>query len=200
MTATPLRPRITHAAGDIDPGVAEEACARLLAALGLPLESEAMAETPRRMVDAYLEMLRPRDFDLTTFANTQGYDELVLVQDIPVQSLCEHHMLPFWGVAHVGYLPDERILGLSKFARLVEFHARRAQTQERLTQEVADHLHRALSPKGVGVVIEAEHTCMSLRGARVSGARTVTSALSGRLRDDPSGRAEFLTLTRKDRR
>ncbi len=108
-----------------------------------------MAETPRRMVDAYLEMLRPRDFDLTTFANTQGYDELVLVQDIPVQSLCEHHMLPFWGVAHVGYLPDERILGLSKFARLVEFHARRAQTQERLTQEVADHLHRALSPKGV---------------------------------------------------
>ncbi|KQY64274.1 MULTISPECIES: GTP cyclohydrolase I [unclassified Nocardioides] len=199
MTATPLRPRITHARGDIDPRAVEESCARFLTALGLPIETPAMLDTPRRMADAYLEMLRARDFDLTTFPNEQGYDELVLVQDIPVQSLCEHHMLPFWGVAHVGYLPGDRILGLSKFARLVEFHARRAQTQERLTQEVADHLQRALSPKGVGVVIEAEHTCMSLRGARVSGARTVTSALSGRLREDPSGRAEFLTLTRPAR-
>lgn len=196
MTATPLRPRITHARHEIDPRAVEEAAAGLLAALGLPIRTESMLETPRRMADAYVEMLSARDFDFTTFPNDEGYDELVLVQDIPVQSLCEHHMLPFSGVAHVGYLPGDRILGLSKFARLVEFHARRAQTQERLTQQVAHHLQEALEPRGVGVVIEAEHTCMSLRGARVSGASTTTSALLGRLREDPSGRAEFLTLTR----
>lgn len=196
MTATPLRPRITHVRDAIDPLAAEEAAADFLAALGLPIGAESMVDTPRRMAGAYLEMLTARDFDFTTFANDDGYDELVLVQDIPVQSLCEHHMLPFSGVAHVGYLPGNRILGLSKFARLVEFHSRRAQTQERLTQQLADHLQEMLSPRGVGVVIEAEHTCMSLRGARVSGARTVTSALSGRLRDDPSSRSEFLTLTR----
>ncbi|QIX26860.1 GTP cyclohydrolase I FolE [Nocardioides sp. JQ2195] len=202
MTATPLRPRITHAREEVDPVVVEEAATAFLAALGLPIETEAMVDTPRRMADAYLEMLRARDFDFTTFTNDDGYDELVLVQDIPVQSLCEHHMLPFSGVAHVGYLPGDRILGLSKFARLVEFHARRAQTQERLTQQIANHLQGTLQPRGVGVVIEAEHTCMSLRGARVSGARTVTSALLGRLRDDPAGRAEFLTLARngKDKR
>jgi GTP cyclohydrolase I len=136
---------------------------------------------------------------MTTFPNDEGYDELVLVENIPVHSLCEHHMLPFVGVAHVGYLPGERILGLSKFARLVDFHARNAQTQERLTQRVADHLQRQLTPRGVGVVIEAEHTCMSLRGARVAGARTVTSALFGQLRDDPASRAEFLSLARPSR-
>lgn len=123
----------------------------------------------------------------------------MLVEDIPIHSLCEHHMLPFVGVAHVGYLPDERILGLSKFARLVEFHARRPQTQERLTKQIADHLQRQLSPRGVGVVVEAEHTCMSLRGARVAGTRTVTSALFGQLRDDPASRAEFLSLARPTR-
>lgn len=108
-------------------------------------------------------------------------------------------MLPFVGVAHVGYLPAERILGLSKFARLVEFYSRRPQTQERLTKQIADHLQRHLSPRGVGVVVEAEHTCMSLRGARVAGARTVTSALFGQLRDDPASRAEFLSLARPTR-
>lgn len=196
MTATPLRPRVSRACDGIDPRAVEEAAAAFLAALGMPLESEAMVDTPRRMADAYLEMLRAHDFDFTTFANEEGYHELVLVQGIPVQSLCEHHMLPFSGVAHVGYLPGERILGLSKFARLVEFHARRAQTQERLTQQIAHHIQQALEPRGVGVVIRAEHTCMSLRGAKVSGANTVTSALLGRLREDPSGRAEFLTLAR----
>ena len=134
---------------------------------------------------AYAEMLTVPDFDLTTFANSAGYDELVLVHDIPVRSLCEHHLLPFVGVAHVGYLPDDRILGLSKFARLVEFFARRAQTQERLTTQIADHLQERLAPVGVGVVIEAEHSCMSLRGARAAGARTVTSTLRGSLREDP---------------
>ena len=108
-------------------------------------------------------------------------------------------MLPFVGVAHVGYLPGERILGLSKLARTVEYHARHAQTQERLTQRIADHLRHSLAAKGVGVVVEAEHTCMTLRGARVPGSRTVTSALFGRLRDDPATRAEFLALTRTGR-
>jgi GTP cyclohydrolase I len=148
------------------------------------------------MAQALLEMTSVPEFEFTTFPNSEDYDELVLVQDIPVRSLCEHHMLPFVGVAHVGYLPGGRILGLSKFARMVEFHARRPQTQERLTKRIADHLQQQLRPQGVGVVLQAEHTCMSLRGARTPGARTTTTALFGGLRDDSSGRAEFLALTR----
>ena len=190
------RPRITHEPAPIDLARAEAAATEMLAALGLPIDSEDMFETPRRLVHAYAEMLTPPEFDSTTFSNKAGYDELVLVSDIPVHSLCEHHLLPFTGVAHVGYLPGNRILGLSKFARTVEFFARRAQTQERLTTEIAEHLTERLDPKGVGVVVEAEHTCMSLRGARAEGARTVTAALHGRLRDDPKTRAEFLSLTR----
>ena len=124
----------------------------------------------------------------------------MLVEDIPVQSLCEHHLLPFVGVAHVGYLPDQRILGLSKVARTVDHFARRPQTQERLTTQIARHLSDTLVPRGVGVVIEAEHTCMTLRGARAAGSRTVTSALLGHLREDPAARAEFLALTRGARR
>jgi GTP cyclohydrolase I len=191
------RPRITHPPAPVDLDKAEKAATDLLAALGLPVDSEDMFETPRRLVHAYAEMLTPPEFDSTTFTNAAGYDELVVVSDIPVHSLCEHHLLPFTGVAHVGYLPGERILGLSKFARTVEFFARRAQTQERLTVEIADHLMERLEPLGAGVVIEAEHTCMSLRGARADGARTVTAALHGRLRDDPKTRAEFLSLTRE---
>jgi GTP cyclohydrolase I len=193
---TRWRQRISQAAPDVDLEVAEAAAETMLAALGLPVDGEDMRETPRRLVAAYREMLTVPAFDLTTFANSAGYDELVLVQDIPVRSLCEHHMLPFVGVAHVGYLPDDRILGLSKFARLVDFFARRAQTQERLTTQIADHLQERLSPVGVGVVIEAEHSCMNLRGARAEGARTITSTLRGTLRDDPASRAEFLSLTR----
>jgi GTP cyclohydrolase I len=190
------RPRITHQPGPVDLARAEKAATDMLAALGLPIDSADMFETPRRLVHAYAEMLTPPEFDSTTFENAAGYDELVLVSDIPVHSLCEHHLLPFTGVAHVGYLPSARILGLSKFARTVEFFARRAQTQERLTMEIAEHLSERLEPHGVGVVIEAEHTCMSLRGAKAEGARTVTAALRGRLRDDPKTRAEFLSLTR----
>ncbi|HEX3295309.1 MAG TPA: GTP cyclohydrolase I [Nocardioides sp.] len=190
------RPRISHQPAPVDLATAEAAATEMLAALGLPIDSEDMFETPRRLVHAYAEMLTPPEFDSTTFDNAAGYDELVLVSDIPVHSLCEHHLLPFTGVAHVGYLPDTRILGLSKFARTVEFFARRAQTQERLTTEIAEHLTDRLDPLGVGVVIEAEHTCMSLRGARAEGARTVTAALHGRMRDDPKTRAEFLSLTR----
>jgi GTP cyclohydrolase I len=190
------RPRITHPRVPVDLAAAEKAATDMLAALGLPIDSEDMFETPRRLVHAYAEMLTPPEFDSTTFTNSAGYDELVLVSDIPVHSLCEHHLLPFTGVAHVGYLPGDRILGLSKFARTVDFFARRAQTQERLTMEIAEHLTERLEPQGVGVVIEAEHTCMSMRGARADGAHTVTAALHGSLRDDPKTRAEFLSLTR----
>ncbi len=181
---------------EVDLAAAEQAAADLLAALGLPLDTPDLAETPRRMAHAYAELLTPPTFEMTTFANAERYDELVLVTDIPVRSVCEHHMLPFVGVAHVGYLPGRRIVGLSKLARVVDFYARRAQTQERLTLQVAEHLRERLAPRGVGVVVAAEHTCMTLRGARAAGTRTVTSALLGHLRDDPVARAEFLTLTR----
>lgn len=182
-----------------DPEAAVTAAADLLAALGLDLDNESLIETPRRMAHALLEMTTPRDFEFTTFANEEDYDELVMVQDIPLQSLCEHHMLPFVGRAHVGYLPGERILGLSKFARMVELHSRQPQTQERMTKQIADHLNDLLQPRGVGVVIEAEHTCMSLRGARASGALTTTSTLLGQLREDQRSRAEFMSLTRSNR-
>jgi GTP cyclohydrolase IA len=193
------RPRVVPDVLAVDLAAAETAAEALLTALGQPLDSPHLAETPRRMAAAYAELLTAEPFDFTTFPNTEGYDELVLVQDIPVTSVCEHHMLPFTGVAHIGYLPGERILGLSKFARLVEVFSRRAQTQERLTKQIADHLQAQLTPRGVGVVVEAEHTCMSLRGARAAGARTVTSAMLGTLRTNPSSRAEFLALTRGHR-
>jgi GTP cyclohydrolase I len=190
------RQRVTHTRPDINPRAAEQAAADLLTALGMDLTDADLADTPRRMAHALIEMTSEPDFELTTFPNEEDYDELVLVQDITLQSVCEHHMLPFIGVAHVGYLPHDRILGLSKLARMVELHARRPQTQERLTKQIADHLQEGLQPRGVGVVIEAQHTCMCLRGARTPGARTTTSALFGQLRDDPRSRAEFLALTR----
>ncbi|PWN01224.1 GTP cyclohydrolase I FolE [Nocardioides silvaticus] len=190
------RPRATRPRPEVDATAAERAAADLLTALGLDLTDENLAETPRRMALALIEMTSGPDFELTTFPNEQQYDELVLVKDIPLQSVCEHHVLPFVGRAQIGYLPGDRILGLSKFARMVDLHARRPQTQERLTQQIANHLEGVLRPRGVGVVIEAEHTCMSLRGARATGARTTTSALFGRLRDDHRSRAEFLALTR----
>jgi GTP cyclohydrolase IA len=194
----PWRPRVAvETAIDLD--AAEEAAAALLTALGQRLDSPHMAETPRRMAAAYAELLSPAPFELTTFPNTEEYDELVLVKDVPVRSVCEHHGLPFTGVAHIGYLPGERILGLSKFARLVEFFAASTQTQERLTKQVAEHLQTHVAARGVGVVVEAEHTCMSLRGVRAPGTRTVTSAMLGTLRSDPSSRAEFLALTRTHR-
>lgn len=179
-----------------DPDAAARAAGDLLLALGLDLARPDLAETPRRMAAALLELTAPTEFELTTFANDEQYDELVLVRDIALQSLCEHHMLPFVGRAHIGYLPGERLLGLSKFARMVDLHARRPQTQEGLTSRIAARLDAELRPRGVGVVVEAEHTCMSLRGARAQGARTTTSALHGQLREDPASRAEFLALAR----
>jgi GTP cyclohydrolase IA len=179
----------------IDLDRAERAVAELLAALGQDPASAPLADTPRRVAASYAELLTPAPFTLTSFPNDEGYDQLVLARAIPFASLCQHHLLPFTGLAHVGYLPAERILGLSKLARVVELFARRLQIQERLTTQVAAWLQAHLEPKGVGVVLEAEHQCMTLRGVQATGARTVTSALHGRLRTDPRSRQEFLALT-----
>ena len=178
----------------VDVVAAEAAVADLLRALGRDPGSAHLLETPRRVAAAYAELLTPTPFRATTFPNDEGYDELVLARDVPFSSLCEHHLLPFSGVAHVGYLPGDRIVGLSKLARVVEHHARDLQVQERLTEQVAGWLERELEPKGVGVVLEAEHLCMSLRGVRASGSRTVTSAVRGTLRTDARSRAEFFAL------
>ena len=179
----------------LDHAAVERAARDLLEALGADLTDESLRETPRRMAAAYAELLTPEPFNATTFPNDGEYDELVVVRDIPFHSLCEHHLLPFVGIAHVGYIPRERIVGLSKLGRVVDHFARSLQVQERLTTQVAGWFQRELSPKGVGVVIEAEHTCMSLRGAVKPGTRTVTSALHGLVRDDPRTRQEFLALT-----
>ena len=186
---------VAPAAEPIDAARAEGAARELLLALGADLTDESLRETPRRMAEAYAELLTPRPFNATTFPNDEGYDELVVARDIRFHSLCEHHLLPFHGVAHVGYLPGERIVGLSKLGRVVDLYARRLQVQERLTTQIAGWLRTELDPRGVGVVLEAEHLCMSLRGVQKAGARTVTSALHGRLRDDPRTRQEFLALT-----
>lgn len=195
-TAQVARLRVVHNRTHVDQGAVGDAVTDLLRALGKDPDSPHLADTPRRMAAAYTEMLTPREFDLTTFPNDERYDELVLARGIPLHSLCEHHLLPFHGVAHVAYLPAERILGLSKLARVVELFARDLQVQERLTQQVADWLQHHLEPRGVGVIIEAEHMCMSLRGVQAYGARTLTSAVHGVLREDPRSRQEFFTLVK----
>src|SRR5688572_26264853 len=179
----------------VDIAVAEVAARDLLCALGADLDADGVRETPARIARAYAELLTPMPFNATTFSN-EGYDELVLVRDIPFQSLCMHHMLPFHGVAHVGYLPGERIIGLSKLGRVVDLFARDLQVQERLTTQVADWIDEQLAPRGVGVIIEAEHLCMSLRGVQKAGSRTVTSALRGSIKEDSRTRQEFLSLAR----
>jgi GTP cyclohydrolase I len=191
------RPRL-HAVdpqeGDdgVDRDRATAAVAELLTALGRDIRSPHLAETPRRVADALIELLTPRPFEATTFPNDDAYEELVVVAGIPFDSLCEHHLLPFRGVAHVGYVPGGRLLGLSKFARIVERFARDLQVQERMTRQIAAFIDLELEPKGVGVVLEAEHLCMSLRGVQARGARTVTSSFAGLVRDDERTRGEFL--------
>jgi GTP cyclohydrolase I len=179
----------------IDRDAVQRAVGDLLRALGADDRSEGLRDTPRRVAETFAELLTPQPFHATTFPNDDGYDELVIASAIPFHSLCMHHLLPFHGVAHVGYLPGERIIGLSKLARVVELFARDLQIQERLTMQVADWLQAELSPRGVGVVLEAEHMCMSLRGVGKPGSRTVTSALRGAVRDDARTRQEFLALT-----
>ena len=181
----------------IDLEAAEAAARDLLHALGADLDDEGLHDTPRRVAKSLGELLTPEPFVATTFPNDGGYDELVVLRDVPFHSLCMHHMLPFHGMAHVAYLPGERIVGLSKLARVVERFARDLQVQERLTKQVADWLQDELHPRGVGVVLEAEHMCMTMRGVRKPGSRTVTSALHGLLRTDARTRQEFLDLTRR---
>jgi len=176
----------------------ERAVREILLAIGEDPDRDGLRQTPARVARAYAELFagmwqRPQDVLTTTF--DLGHDEMVLVKDIEVFSFCEHHLVPFHGVAHVGYIPSEdgRITGLSKLARLVDVYARRPQVQERLTTQVADALTELLSPRGVIVVVECEHLCMSMRGVRKPGARTVTSAVRGHLRN-PATRAEAMSL------
>jgi GTP cyclohydrolase I len=178
----------------IDLAGAEKAAGELLDALGIDRSQGPLAGTAGRIARAYAELLTPREFSLTTFPNDEDYDELVIARDIPFSSICEHHFLPFIGTAVVAYLPGERIIGLSKLARVVELFARRPQVQERMTTQIAHWLEDNLAPKGVGIVLQAEHTCMTIRGVGARGATTVTSTLLGHLRDDARSRAEFLTL------
>ena len=199
VTALPDRSRVTGSARAPDLPAARKAAFAFMKALGVDPDDASrpdLADTPARLAAAYAELLAVDDFDFTTFANAEDYDELVLVRGIPFQSVCEHHLLPFVGVAHVGYLPADRIVGLSKLARTVSHYARRPQTQERLTMQVAGLLEDRLRPRGVGVVLTAEHTCMTLRGAQAPGSATTTSSLRGHLRHEPAARAEFLSLAR----
>jgi GTP cyclohydrolase IA len=197
LSIVPAPPAAPISEREIDIAAAERASADLLAALGADLDDEGLRDTPRRMAHAYAELLTPKGFEPTTFPNEEGYDELVVATHIQFHSLCMHHLLPFYGVAHVAYLPGDRILGLSKLARVVEYFARDLQVQERLTKQVADWLAEHLQPRGVGVVFEAEHLCMSLRGIKKPGTKTVTSALHGSLRDDARTRQEFFELVRR---
>ncbi|MEO7005639.1 MAG: GTP cyclohydrolase I FolE [Terrimesophilobacter sp.] len=186
-------PRLTVVSDDgrINVKRAEAAVADLLTALGRDVANIHLADTPRRVAASYLELLTPREFTMTTFPNDEEYSELVLVRDIPFDSLCEHHLLPFRGVAHVGYVPGDRLVGLSKLARVVELFARDLQVQERLTKQIADYLEEKLNARGVGVVIEAEHLCMSMRGVHAGGARTKTSTFLGVLAENPTMREQF---------
>ncbi|MEE4545193.1 GTP cyclohydrolase I FolE [Streptomyces sp. V4-01] len=184
--------------GEFDEKRAEAAVRELLIAVGEDPEREGLRETPARVARAYREIFaglwqRPEDVLTTTF--DLGHDEMVLVKDIEVMSSCEHHLVPFVGVAHVGYIPSSngKITGLSKLARLVDVYARRPQVQERLTTQIADALMRILEPRGVIVVVECEHMCMTMRGVRKPGAKTLTSAVRGQLRD-PATRSEAMSL------
>ena len=195
MTGTPQRRlQAARPLGRVDLAAAEAAIRDLLGAVGADPDDDDLAGTPGRVAAAYAELLTPVPFTPTTFANDEGYDGLVVARDIPFSSLCRHHLLPFVGVVHVGYLPGDRILGLSKLARVVGLFARDLQTQERLTAQVAGWLTEHLAPRGTGVVVDAEHLCVTVRGVQAPGVRTVTSALRGRVRDDPRTRAEFLAL------
>jgi len=172
---------------------------QLLLAIGDDPDREGLRETPNRMAAMYEEMfdgLRADPVSVLSVGFEEGHDEMVILREIPFYSMCEHHFMPFHGEAHVGYLPDGRIVGLSKIARALEIFARRPQVQERLTTQLATCIEEVLGAHGVGVVIEAEHTCMTARGVRKPGAKMVTSAMRGQFRSDVSTRQEFLGLIR----
>jgi GTP cyclohydrolase I len=182
---------------------AEAAVRTLIKWAGDDPDREGLLETPGRVARSYRELFAgyesdPRDYLAKTFEEVAGYDELVILKDIPVVSFCEHHMLPFIGRAHVGYLPSNRVVGISKLARVVRGFARRLQIQEKLTAEVAGAICDILKPKGVGVVIVSEHSCMTMRGVNTPGTRLTTSHLLGEVRDDPRTRQEFFDLVRNN--
>jgi GTP cyclohydrolase I len=191
---TPAAPRPTREE-------AEAAVRTLIAYAGDDPAREGLLDTPKRVVSAYEELYSgyrecPVDVLDRTFSEIGGYDDLVLVRDIPFHSHCEHHMMPFVGKAHIAYVPVERVVGLSKLARLIDVYARRLQTQEHLTSQIVTAIDEVLKPRGVAVMIEAEHTCMSLRGVEKAGAQTVTTQFTGLFRDDPSEQVRFITLVR----
>jgi GTP cyclohydrolase I len=199
------RPLEPDSAGDpsLPPGPtraqAEAAVRTLIAWAGDDPQREGLLETPGRVVRAYREFfagyhMDPEEVLRTTFEEVEGYDEMVTVRDIRLESYCEHHIVPIIGRAHVGYLPDRRVVGISKLARVVEIYSKRLQIQEKLTVQIADAIDRVLAPKGVAVVIEAAHQCMTTRGVHKHESLTVTSRMTGAFRDDPSTRREFLAL------
>jgi GTP cyclohydrolase IA len=180
---------------------AEEAIRTLIAFLGDDPRREGLLDTPRRVVSAFKELysgydVRANDVLDRTFSEIGTYDDLVLVRDIPFNSHCEHHMMPFFGRAHVAYLPVDRVVGLSKIARLIDIYARRLQTQERLSSQVVNAINDGLKPRGVALMMEAEHTCMSMRGVVKAGSRTVTTQFAGLFRDDANEQLRFIQLVR----
>ena len=180
----------------------ENAVREILSAIGEDPDREGLQETPKRVANMYAEIFAGMEDDpkrhLKIF-NESNNDEMVVVRDIPMYSMCEHHLLPFVGKAHIAYIPsDGKVIGLSKLARIVDSFSKRPQLQERLTSQIADFLEENLSPKGIAVVIEAEHLCMTMRGARAAGAKTQTSALRGIMRKDARTRAEAMSLLRGD--
>ena len=180
---------------------AEAAVRTLLAYVGDNPDREGLIDTPKRVISAYEELYSgyredPVEVLDRTFAEMGTYDDLVLVRNIPFHSHCEHHMMPFYGRAHVAYMPIERVVGLSKLARLIDVYARRLQTQEHLTSQVVTAIDEVLKPRGVAVMIEAEHTCMSLRGVEKHGSSTVTTKFTGLFREDASQQARFISLVR----
>ncbi|WP_340646090.1 GTP cyclohydrolase I FolE [Phenylobacterium sp.] len=192
MTTSPKRPSQAQA---------EAAVRTLIEWAGDDPDREGLLETPARVARSYKELFAgyetdPKDYLARTFEEVAGYDELVILKDIRVVSFCEHHMLPFLGIAHVGYLPSDRVVGISKLARVVHGFARRLQIQEKLTAEIAGAIQDILAPKGVGVVIVSEHSCMTMRGVNTPGSRLTTSHLLGEVRDDPRTRQEFFDLVR----
>jgi GTP cyclohydrolase IA len=184
---------------------AEAAVRTLIAYTGDNPQREGVLETPKRVIDAYEEIYQgyrevPAEVLDRTFSETAGYDDFVLVKDIGFNSHCEHHMMPFFGKAHIAYMPTERVVGLSKLARLLDVYALRLQTQEHLTSQVATAIEEVLKPRGVAVMIEAEHMCMSLRGVTKPGALTVTSHFTGMFRDDVQEQVRFMTMVRNSPR
>ena len=180
--------------GEVDIDAAQRAAADFLGALGIDVDSEDLRETPARMARAYAELFSPHPLRLTTFANDEGYDELVLARSIPFRTVCEHHLLPFIGRAHVAYLPRGKVIGLSKVARIVDMYARRLQIQESLTRQIADAMLQVTGALGVGVIVEARHLCMQMRGVEKQNSTMKTSVMLGAFRNSAQTRNEFLAL------